>query len=531
MDVLESVAAVGPAAIYAALLLLVFAESAAWLGVLVPGDLALLTAGALTATGEVSLVAVVAVAVVGTVAGYAAAYELGRRAAPWVTARAARSSWLARDLPIAQRLVHERGAVMVLVSRWVGALCAAVPVAAGVSGYPRRRFLLLQVGGAVAWVVPVVLLGRVAGNAADTSRWLLAASLVVAAGLTVATWVWWRRLAGRPVPRAVPWGAAGIALGLATATVLVRAAGPARVAGVLRTLDGWALVGVGTLEVAALAALVGLYRATDRANGGRLGWRDAMTVGLGAFSLTQLLPGGGAAGGVFAMRRLRRHGADPVRATTTVVLVGLVSMGTLGLVLSIATTIAALASGRYAPYAVASATATVLVLLALAVLRRLTEAGPARDRLVARLGRVTWRGHPVATAWAASLGAHEGLLHRPAVLLRPAAWSALNWTFDIGVLALLLHAVGAGTPLVAVFVAFAVANLLNALPLTPGGIGMVEAGLAGTLIGLGSDPAATSVAVLGYRAVAYWIPTVLAAPVVVTGLRRGTPAGVAEVAR
>lgn len=72
------------------------------------------------------------------------------------------------------------------------------------------------------------------------------------------------------------------------------------------------MLGVGVLEVAALAALVQLYRATFRANGGRIGYRDAMTVCLGAFSPTQLLPGGGAAGGLFAMRRFRRHGADPV---------------------------------------------------------------------------------------------------------------------------------------------------------------------------------------------------------------------------
>lgn len=80
-------------------------------------------------------------------------------------------------------------------------------------------------------------------------------------------------------------------------------------------------------------------------------------------------------------------------------------------------------------------------------------------------------------------------------------------------------------------VAFAVANLLNALPLTPGGIGVVEAGLAATLVGLGADAAATSVAVLGYRAVACWIPTALAAPFVVTGLRAPVVAPLVEVGR
>lgn len=531
MDVLESVVALGPTAIHVALLVLVFAESAAWLGVLVPGDLALLTAGALTATGEVELLTVVAVAFVGTVAGYAAAYELGRAAGPRLHAWAATRPRFARDLPVVDRLVRERGDLLVVTSRWVGALCAVVPLVAGAAGVPRRRFLATQVVGAVTWVVPVVLLGRLAGDAANADRWLLWASLGIAALLTIATWVAWRRLAGRPVPTAALWGGAGIVLGGVTATVLVRVAGTDRVTAVLSQVDGRALLGVGVLEVAALLALVQLYRTTFHANGGRIRFRDAMTVTLGAFSLTQLLPGGGAAGGVFAMRRFRRHGADPVRATTTVLLVGLVSMGTLGVVLSTATMIAALASRQYAAYAVASSTATVLVLSALWRLRRLTEDGPARDRLVGRLGRLTWRGRPVAREWASSLAAHEGLLHRPAVLLRPAGWSALNWVFDVGVLALLLHAVGADAPLVTVLVAFAVANLLNALPLTPGGIGIVEAGLAATLVGLGADAAATSVAVLGYRAIAYWLPTAVAAPVVVTGLRAPIAAPAVEAAR
>lgn len=528
MDLLESVAALGPTVVHLALFALVFLESAAWLGVLVPGDLALLTAGALTATGEVEPLTVVTVAVLATVAGYAAAYELGRAAGPRMHAWAATRPGLARDLPLVDRLVRERGGLLIVASRWVGALCAVVPLVAGAAGVPRRRFLATQVVGAVTWVVPVVLLGRVAGDAAGTDRWLLVASLGVAALLTVTTWVAWRRLAGRPVPPVALWGVVGVALGATTAAALVRMAGADRVAEVLGQVDGRALLGVVVLEVAALLALVQLYRTTFHVNGGRIRFRDAVTITLGAFSLTQLLPGGGAAGGLFAVRRFRRHGADPVRATTTVLLVGLVSMGTLGVVLSTATTIAALASPRYATTAIGSTGATVLIVLALVALRRLTEQGPARDRMVDRLDRVTWGGRHVAREWAASLADHEGLLHRPAALLRPAGWSALNWTFDVGVLALLLHAVAADAPFVAVLVAFAVANLLNALPLTPGGIGVVEAGLAGTLIGLGADPGATSVAVIGYRAVAYWIPTAVAAPVVVTGLR--TPRHLAEVA-
>jgi uncharacterized protein (TIRG00374 family) len=54
--------------------------------------------------------------------------------------------------------------------------------------------------------------------------------------------------------------------------------------------------------------------------------------------------------------------------------------------------------------------------------------------------------------------------------------------------------------------AYCAAQLLGQLPLTPGGLGVVEAGLTGTLA-LAAVPAATAaLATLAYRAASYWLP-------------------------
>jgi putative heme transporter len=310
-----------------------------------------------------------------------------------------------------------------------------------------------------------------------------------------------------------------ILLGTATVWVLLRVAGPDAVPQVLGGIDGRLLVAVIGLQVLSSATLAQIYRATHAANGGTLRYRDALTAALGAFSLTQLLPAGGAVGGLFAMHRLRAHGADAVHATTTVLLTGLVMLGTLGLAISVATTVTALWSPSYRAYALASATVTALLVTALVLVRAMTVEGPVRRRLAAALGHVRWRGRSVGTGWADALVQHGGSLRRPTVLLRPAGWSALKWSFDAAVLGLLLHAFGAGAPFLAILVAFAVGHLLNGLPLTPGGIGVVEAGLAGTLLAFGADPAATSLAVIGYRAIAFWFPVLVAAPLVLTGIR------------
>lgn len=329
---------------------------------------------------------------------------------------------------------------------------------------------------------------------------------------------------GATVPRrAVGWFAGAVLLASAAVFAVVRATGPDAIADVIAAVDLRLLPLVLVVQAASSATLTQVYRTTFASQGGRLGFRDGLTVCLGAFSLTQLLPGGGAAGSVFVVSRLRRHGADPVRAVTTAVLLGLVTMGTLGLGLSLATAFTAVSTGQHAAYAAASIAVTTVLVLVYALLRRLSGSQRLRDGLADRLARLQWRGRAVGSGWAAGLRRHGALLEHPRSLLRPATWSAMNWSLDVAVLALVLGAVGADAPFVGVLVGFAVANLLNGLPSTPGGIGVVDAGLAGTLIAFGADPVATSVGVLAYRATAFWLPVLVAAPVVATGLHRRSP--------
>jgi uncharacterized protein (TIRG00374 family) len=44
------------------------------------------------------------------------------------------------------------------------------------------------------------------------------------------------------------------------------------------------------------------------------------------------------------------------------------------------------------------------------------------------------------------------------------------------------------------------------VPLTPGGVGFVEAAMTGTLVAAGSPAAAATATVLGWRLVSHWIP-------------------------
>src|SRR5918996_449751 len=90
-------------------------------------------------------------------------------------------------------------------------------------------------------------------------------------------------------------------------------------------------------------------------------------------------------------------------------------------------------------------------------------------------------------------------------------WQALlgaagRWVLDYLTLLAALYAVGAHPRASLVLLAFFAAQLLGTLPLTPGGLGFVEAGLTGTLAPAGVGGAASVVATLVYRLVSFWLP-------------------------
>jgi uncharacterized protein (TIRG00374 family) len=90
-------------------------------------------------------------------------------------------------------------------------------------------------------------------------------------------------------------------------------------------------------------------------------------------------------------------------------------------------------------------------------------------------------------------------------------WQALllavgRWLLDYLTLLAALTAVHADPRPSTVLLAFCAAQLLGTLPLTPGGLGFVEAGLTGTLVLAGVPAGAAVVATLGYRLVSFWLP-------------------------
>jgi uncharacterized protein (TIRG00374 family) len=83
-------------------------------------------------------------------------------------------------------------------------------------------------------------------------------------------------------------------------------------------------------------------------------------------------------------------------------------------------------------------------------------------------------------------------------------WSLANWGLDCGCLVCSFVAVGSPVPWRGMLLAYGAAQLASNLPITPGGLGVVEGSLTIALVYYGGQEASTVAAVLLYRLISFW---------------------------
>jgi membrane-associated protein len=172
---------VDSAFVTAFVVLLVFAETATLVGMVVPSEAALLVAGGLVASGTLSADWLVPLTVAAAVAGDCTAWFVGRRLGARV--RRGRFGQLVgeRRWGRVETLLERRGPATVVGARWLGFVRTLVPLLAGASRMPFRRFLLADIVACVLWGSGVVAVGYLGAAALLASAW--AWPLVVAAAV------------------------------------------------------------------------------------------------------------------------------------------------------------------------------------------------------------------------------------------------------------------------------------------------------------------------------------------------------------
>jgi membrane protein DedA with SNARE-associated domain len=173
-------------------------ESAAFLGLLVPGETLTIVAGVLVSAGVLGFPEAIAAAAAGAALGDSIGYELGRRLGrPWIETHGPRIGVRVRALERLDALFAHHGGKAVVLARFIGFLRALAPFIAGSSRMPYHSFLFYNVIGGVLWAVAFISLGYALSRSWWVAeRWIGRASLVVA-GLLVAAAILWIRRHGR----------------------------------------------------------------------------------------------------------------------------------------------------------------------------------------------------------------------------------------------------------------------------------------------------------------------------------------------
>ncbi|MFI1995181.1 YbhN family protein [Actinoplanes sp. NPDC020271] len=104
--------------------------------------------------------------------------------------------------------------------------------------------------------------------------------------------------------------------------------------------------------------------------------------------------------------------------------------------------------------------------------------------------------------WTAAVTAARSI--RPWDGVAAVLWSALNWAADAFCLIAAAQACGLPVSWRTVGAAYLVAQVVRQIPLSPGGLGFVEASLV-TALSMGASPAVAAAAVLLYRIVSFWL--------------------------
>ena len=172
-------------------------EASAFLGVVIPGEIAVLLGGVLAFEHRAPLPAVLTAAVAGAIIGDSVGYLVGRRWGRWLLDGSVGRLVPRHHLDRAERYLAERGGPAVFFGRFTAALRALVPGLAGMAGLHYRTFALYNAAGGLLWASGFVLLGYVAGTgwrqveqvAKRASLLLLLALAATAALVLVVRWL------------------------------------------------------------------------------------------------------------------------------------------------------------------------------------------------------------------------------------------------------------------------------------------------------------------------------------------------------
>ena len=278
---------------------------------------------------------------------------------------------------------------------------------------------------------------------------------------------------------------------------------------IFRTLDWWWVGPAVAAEIGSYLCFAAMQFELLKAGHLRAPWTPLVKVTFASQAITNSLPIGNAVASVYGFRWFRRFGADNtlavwalagtlVAAVVSLSLIAILGLGvatqegaSLDLVpVLIGTFVVTLGIGSLFVYErPLHAVVSWALKLSVAVTRR------PRGDTVALIERIT--------AWMTAVRLDSGQVGRIIT------WGVLNWLLDCACFAMMFLALDVPIPWKGLLLAYGAGQLAASLPITPGGLGVVEGSITVALVAFGGAEASTAYAVLLYRIISFWMILVI----------------------
>lgn len=319
---------------------------------------------------------------------------------------------------------------------------------------------------------------------------------------------------GPPRPRRIrPWhftlklGAFIVVIYFGFATIIP---GVRKSWGELRNVSPWLLLGGLALEIAALYSYSLLTKAALGDAGHDLSTFRLFRIQMSTKALSNIVPGGSAAGPALGYRLMTLSGVDGPSAGFALATSGLVSAVVLNLLLWFGLIISIPIRGVNKGYGVAALAGIIVMLIAALLVLGLMDGQGRAEKALRWIAKKLHLNEDRAGAAVRQIAVRlDDLATDRQLLMRVAAWALANWLFDAASLWVFLRAFGVSLDPDALIIAFGVVNVLQVIPITPGGLGIVEGAYTLQLAAFGVPKTVATLGVASYRIGQYWLPTIV----------------------
>jgi uncharacterized protein (TIRG00374 family) len=268
---------------------------------------------------------------------------------------------------------------------------------------------------------------------------------------------------------------------------------------------GWLITGV-ALEAASLLCYAALTKTLLPP--GRVGLFTCFRIDLATTAVSHTIPAGSAGSAGLGYRLLTNEGVAGPEAGFAMATQGVGSAVVLNVLLWFSLVISIPIAGFHTIYVIVALVGMIALLATAALVYLLTRGEESAAHVVRAIGNKIPRvgGDRLEDLLHRIGGSLRDLLANRELRRKALVWAALNWLLDAASLWSFLLALGRFVDPVELFAAYGIANVLGVIPLTPGGLGVIDASAPALLVSFGVTKNVATLGVIGWRLVNFWLP-------------------------